>query len=185
MPGSNDMTFEQNYAFTVEHLRPPAQIMADAGCRIGIEFIAPKTLRSTFAHEFIYSLPQTMELAAAVGTGNIGLLLDAWHLYTSHGTIADIEPLKAEDVVIVHVNDAPPGIPIDEQQDLVRALPLETGVLELVGFMHALQRIGYDGPVMPEPFSKRIDELAATNPLAAAKETAASMDALWKAAGLD
>lgn len=184
MPGSNDMTFEENYAFTVERLRPPAQILADAGCRIGIEFIAPKTLRATFKHEFIYTLGQTMDLAAAVGTGNIGLLLDLWHLYTGHGTIADVEPLKADDVVVVHVNDAPPDIPIDDQQDLVRALPLETGVLDVVGFMHAIQRIGYDGPVMPEPFSKRIDELAATDPLAAAKETAASMNALWKAAGL-
>lgn len=184
MPGSNDLTFDQNYAFTVERLRPPAQILADAGCRIGIEFIAPKTLRSTFKYEFIYTLGETMELAAAVGTGNIGLLLDAWHLYTGHGTIADVEPLKAEDVVVVHVNDAPPGIPIDEQQDLVRALPLETGVLDLVGFMHALQRIGYDGPVMPEPFSKRVEAIAATDPLAAAKEAAKSMDALWKAAGL-
>jgi sugar phosphate isomerase/epimerase len=184
MPGSNEMTFEENYAFTVEHLRPAARIMADAGCRIGIEFIAPKTLRATFTHEFIYTLPQTLKLAADVGTGNIGLLLDAWHLYTSHGTIADVEPLGADEVVIVHVNDAPPGIPIDEQQDLVRALPLETGVLDLVGFMHALRRIGYDGPAMPEPFSQRIDDLAASDPVAAATETAASMDALWKAAGL-
>jgi sugar phosphate isomerase/epimerase len=184
MPGSNDLTFDQNYAFTAERLRPPAQILADAGCRLGIEFIAPKTLRSTFRHEFIYTAPQTMELGRVVGTGNIGLLLDAWHLYTSHGTMADFESLNADDIVVVHVNDAPPGIPVDEQQDLVRALPLETGVLDIVGFMHALQRLGYDGPVMPEPFSKRLDEIGAKDPLAAAHEAGASMDALWKAAGL-
>ncbi|HKG26915.1 MAG TPA: sugar phosphate isomerase/epimerase family protein [Thermomicrobiales bacterium] len=184
MPGSNDLTFDENYAFVVERLRPPAQILADAGCRLGIEFIAPKTLRSTFKHEFIYNLPQTMELATTIGTGNVGLLLDAWHLYTSHGTNADIEGVSADDVVVVHVNDAPPGIPIDEQQDLVRALPLETGVLDIVGFMHALQRIGYDGPVMPEPFSKRLEELGASDPLAAAREAGRSMDALWMAAGL-
>jgi sugar phosphate isomerase/epimerase len=35
------------------------------------------------------------------------------------------------------------------------ALPMETGVIDLVGFMRALWEMGYDGPVMPEPFSQR------------------------------
>jgi sugar phosphate isomerase/epimerase len=184
MPGINDRTYDEQFAFDVERMRPAAQMLADAGCRIGIEFIGPKTLRSQFTHEYIYNLPQTMEFAGVVGTGNIGLLLDAWHLYTSHGSLADLDGLTAGDIVAVHVNDAPVGIPVDEQMDLVRALPLETGVLDIVGFMQALQRMGYDGPVMPEPFSQRIDTLAATDPLAAARETAASMDALWRASGL-
>jgi predicted xylose isomerase-like sugar epimerase len=50
--------------------------------------------------------------------------------------------------------------------------------------MRAVQEMGYDGPVMPEPFSQRINDLAATDPLAAAREAAHSMDALWRAAGL-
>jgi hypothetical protein len=37
---------------------------------------------------------------------------------------------------------------------------------------------------MPEPFSQRLDDLAASDPLAAARETAGSMDELWRAAGL-
>lgn len=63
------------------------------------------------------------------------------------------------------------------------ALPMETGVIDLVGFMRALREMGYDGPVMPEPFSQRLNDLAATDPEAAAREAARSMDALWWAAG--
>jgi sugar phosphate isomerase/epimerase len=66
----------------------------------------------------------------------------------------------------------------------VRALPMETEVIDLVGFMRALREMGYDGPVMPEPFSQRLNDLAATDPPAAAREAARSMDALWRAAGL-
>jgi sugar phosphate isomerase/epimerase len=51
--------------------------------------------------------------------------------------------------------------------------------------MRALREMGYDGPVMPEPFSQRINDLAATDPEAAAREAARSMDALWRAAGLE
>ena len=64
------------------------------------------------------------------------------------------------------------------------ALPMETGVIDLAGFMRALREMGYDGPVMPEPFSQRINDLAATDPEAAARDAARSMDALWRAAGL-
>ena len=48
-----------------------------------------------------------MDLAAAIGTGNVGLLLDAWHLYTGGGSIDDLDKITAKDVVVVHVNDAP------------------------------------------------------------------------------
>ena len=62
-------------------------------------------------------------------------------------------------------------------------LPMETGVIDLVGFMRPLREMGYDGPVMPEPFSQRLNDLAATDPEAAVREAARSMDALWRAAG--
>ena len=53
-----------------------------------------------------------------------------------------------------------------------------------LGFMGKLEAMGYDGPVTAEPFSKRVVDLAATDPKAAVAETARSMDALWRAAGL-
>ena len=182
--GSDARPFRENFDWHVARLRPIAEVLRDEGCRFGIEFIGPKTYRAAFRHEFIYTLDGVMELIAAIGTGNVGVMLDSWHLYTSGGTLADLERLTNHDVVVVHVNDAPAGIARDEQIDTVRTLPMETGVIDLVGFMRALRQMGYDGPVMPEPFSQRINDLAATNPEAAAREAARAMDALWRAAGL-
>lgn len=183
-PGSNERPYDEQFAWTVDRLRPAAEALRAAGCRLGIEFIGPKTFRAPFRHEFIYSLGGIRELAAAIGTGNVGVLLDHWHLYTSGGDLSEIDGLTAAEVVAVHVNDAPAGVTRDEQIDSVRALPLETGVLDGGTFLRKLASIGYDGPVMPEPFSARVDALAATDPDAAVRETAASMDALWRAAGL-
>ena len=184
-PGSNDRTYDENFAWHAERLRRAAEPLAAAGCWIGIEFIGPKTLRAPYAHEFIYTMRGIQELGRAIGTGNIGVLLDIWHLYTSGGSIADIDLLTVDEIVAVHVNDAPPGIPRDEQIDNARALPMETGVLESAPFMQKLQALGFAGPVMPEPFSSRIDALAAQDPNAAVRETAESMNALWRAAGLE
>jgi sugar phosphate isomerase/epimerase len=177
--GSDERPFRENFNWHVARLRPIAEVLRDEGCRFGIEFIGPRTYRAAFRHEFIHSLDGVMELNAAIGTGNVGLLLDSWHLYTSGGTIAEMERLTNDDVVVVHVNDAPAGIAPDEQVDTVRTLPMETGVIDLVGFMRALRKMGYDGPAMPEPFSQRLNDLAATDPEAAAREAARSMDALF------
>ncbi len=181
-PGSNERPFGANFEWHVQRFRPIAQILADEGCSLGIEFIGPKTLRDRYTFPFIYTLDGMMELAAAIGTGNVGLLLDIWHLITSGGSVADMDRLTARDIVTVHVNDAPEGIPMDEQIDNVRRLPMETGVLPLVEFMQKLQALGYDGPVTPEPFSARVNAIA--DPLEAARLVADYMDRLWRASGL-
>lgn len=183
--GSDERPYRENFAWHVARFRPIAEVLRDEGCLFGIEFIGPKTYRAGYRHEFIHTLDGLMELVDAIGTGNVGLLLDSWHLYTSGGTVADLDRLAAQDVVVVHVNDAPAGVARDEQIDTVRTLPLETGVIDLPGFMGKLRETGYDGPVMPEPFSQRLNELAASDPMAAAREAGRAMDALWRAARLE
>lgn len=177
--GSNERAFPENFEWHVTRLRPVAEILRGEGIRFGIEYIGPKTFREAFRHEFIYTLSGLMDLIAGIDVDNVGVMLDSWHLFTSGGSLNDVEQLTNDDIVVVHVNDAPDGIPWDQQIDTVRALPLETGVLDLAGFMRALQKLGYDGPVMPEPFSQRLNDLAAHDPLAAAREASRAMDALW------
>jgi len=157
-PCSNELEFDANLKFHVERFTPIAQILLDDGHRLGLEFIGPKTIRNNCKYEFVYDLPGMMMMANWIGP-NVGLLLDAWHLYTSHGTIAQIEELNESDIVYVHVNDAPAGVPVDEQVDNVRCIPGETGVIDIAGFLGALKKIGYSGPVVPEPFKKELGDL--------------------------
>jgi sugar phosphate isomerase/epimerase len=184
-PSSPDREYGANFAWHVERLRPIAEVLKEHGCRLSVEFIGPKTLRARNPHAFIYTLGGLIELWEAIGTGNVGVTLDVWHLYTSGGTLDDMDRLTNRDVVNVHVNDAPAGIPRDEQIDNQRLLPMESGVLDVVGFMGKLNAMGYDGPVTVEPFSQRLNDLAAADPPAAVAETGRSLDALWRAAGLD
>jgi len=184
MPGNDEREFDDQYAYIIERLRPFAEALKASGVNLGIEFIAPKTLRNRFKYEFIYSMPQMLQLAADVGTGNVGVLFDVWHHYTAHGTVEDLDLLTKDNVFVVHVNDAPTGLEIDEQQDLQRTLPMETGVIPAPAMMKKLAEIGYAGPVIAEPFSARVNEIAASNPLAAATETRESIARLFAAAGI-
>ena len=180
-PASEDKPFKENFDFHVQRFRPIGEVLSEYGCQLGLEFIGPKTSRAGRKYEFVYTMEGMLELCDKIGTGNMGLLLDAWHWYTSHGTLDDLKKLTADQVVHVHINDAPAGIPVDEQIDNIRRLPGETGVIDLVGFLKCLDEIGYEGPVTPEPFSDKIRGLA---PIEAAKMTAEGLLRVWKEAGL-
>ena len=157
-PGDDEREFDENWRFHVARLGPVAAILAEHGCALGLEFIGPKTLRDTRRHPFVHTLDGALELGAAFGP-NVGLLLDCWHWYTAHDTLERLRALRPEQIVHVHINDAPLDIPIDEQIDNRRALPGETGVIDIVGFLGALHAIGYDGPVTAEPFKQELRDL--------------------------
>lgn len=183
-PPSAEREYAEQFEWTVAKYRAIAAVLKDYNCRLGLEFIGPKRSRARAPHEFVYTLEGTMDLIDAVGTGNVGLLLDAWHLYTSGGSVDDMDAITADDVVAVHVNDAPPGVALEEQDDHRRHLPMETGVIDLPAFMKRLQEMGYDGPVSPEPFSETLNTLASRDPLRAAQLAKESMDRLWEVSGL-
>ncbi len=108
---------------------------------------------------------------------NVGLLLDSWHWYTSHGTVDELLRLSNKDIVHVHVNDAPKGIDVDQQVDSRRALPVTTGVIDMKGFINALVKVGYDGPVECEPFDQ---ELRKMDSGAALQKTVDSLNRAWE-----
>lgn len=180
MPCSDDRPFEENKEFHVTRFAPVAKILADHGLSLGLEFIGPKTLRETQKFPFIHIMEDMLALGREIGP-NVGLLLDSYHWYTSHGTTGQLEALTPAQVVVVHVNDAPLGVAVDEQMDGVRDLPGATGVIDIAGFLSALQSIGCDAPVIPEPF---VDLSALPSDIARLQRIGAAMDDIWCKAGL-
>lgn len=151
LSGSNDRTFEQNLAFHIERFTPIAAVLNDHGVRLGLEFLGPQTIYKSFTHRFVHTMAGMLEMGDQIGP-NVGLLLDCWHWYTAGGTLEELAKLDQRRVVYVHVNDAPVGVALEDHIDNQRGLPGATGVIDLPGFLRALEAIGYDGPVTPEPF---------------------------------
>jgi len=176
MPGHRELTYLQNFKQHERRLREAAKVLKDYDIRLGLEFVGPRTSRARNRYPFICTQHGMMELANAIGTGNVGLLMDSWHWYTSHGTIEELLALSGKDIVHVHVNDAPEGIDVDEQIDNRRCLPVTTGVIDMKGFVNALVKIGYDGPVECEPFDQKLRQMEDT---AAVQKTAEALNRLW------
>ncbi len=158
-PAHAELTYMANFRQHAKRLRICAAILADHGLRFGLEYVGPKTLWAAKRHSFVHSMAETKELIAEIGLDNVGFVLDSWHWYTAHETADDLRTLQNRDVVACDLNDAPAGIPVDQQIDNHRELPSDTGVINLQEFLGVLLEIGYDGPVRAEPFNRTLNEM--------------------------
>src|SRR5207245_2687157 len=61
-PASDERPFDENFEFHARRFRPIAEILRDHGCRLGLEFIGPKTLRTPLKYAFIYNVQGMLEL---------------------------------------------------------------------------------------------------------------------------
>lgn len=157
-PMHDDLDYLRNWRLHVGRLALVAELLADAGLRIGLEYIGPKTFWSTERFPFIHSLREARELIADSGATNVGIILDSYHWHTAGESAEDLAGLADADIVSVDINDARADRERDEQQDLDRRLPYDTGVIDLEGFMGAIHAAGYSGPVKVEPFMKSLAE---------------------------
>ncbi len=158
-PSHDTLTYRANFAQHATRLREVARVLKDHGLRLGLEYVGTQLLLVGKRYPFLHTMAEARELIAEIGTGNVGLVLDTWHWWTAGDTEADLLALTNADVVSVDLNDAPAGLPKAQQKDNERELPVATGVIDTTTFVNALHRLGYDGPVRPEPFNKALNAL--------------------------
>lgn len=177
-PGSDSLSYRENFSWHANRLRELAGLLEEFGATLSLEYIAPKTSRERFRYPFIWNLQQTLELCEATAS-NVGVVLDSWHWHASLGTPRDIASIPAGRIGIVHINDAPDGVPVEQLMDLERRLPVATGVIDMGAFMQELSKKGYDGPVIPEPFDASLEGLESQGVI---KRAADSIAAAFKVA---
>ena len=177
MSFSDSLDYTSNFNQHKERLGLAAKILEEYGIRLGLEFLGPPSLRRGKAHEFIHNLDGINELLDAIGTSNLGHLLDVFHWDLAGQIFDDFKKIPGnEQVVVAHINDAPKGLSREEQPSHQRELPGATGVLRVGEFMKGLQNLNYDGPVLVEPFSEALKAMDFEDAVRAAK---AAMDKVW------
>jgi sugar phosphate isomerase/epimerase len=167
-PSDGKLTYVQNFRQHATRLREVAKILEDSNLRLGLEYVGPRTSWTRGTFSFIHTMAEMKDLIAEINTGNVGFLLDSWHWWNAGETEADLLSLKGGEVIAVDLNDAPAGIPKEEQVDYRRELPCATGVIDIGVFLTALNRIGYDGPVRAEPFNEALKKMSKDDASAAA-----------------
>lgn len=177
-PSDDTFTYLENFKRHASRVTEVASVLGDHGVRVGLEYVATKTSWTKQRYPFIHTMKEMRELIAEMGRPNVGLLIDSFFWYTAGETAADLLALTNKDVVFVHLNDAPPGIPVDEQLDQRRELPAATGVIDLAMFLNCLNKIGFDGPVCAEPFNEALRKLPREEAVAATSKAMKEVFAL-------
>jgi sugar phosphate isomerase/epimerase len=179
-PGANsDDLLRQTVAFHVERLGKIAEILADHGSRLGLEIMGPASARrgrgAAFAHTY-------HRLAHELATlrdqhPNVGLLVDAFHLFAAGEEIEAGFLWGRNSVVWVHLADSASQ---DRTQllDQERALPGETGLADCRGLLKRLAEVGYDGPVTVEPLG-HCSSIQGLVTLATARRVRSSLRTVW------
>ncbi|TVX97394.1 sugar phosphate isomerase/epimerase family protein [Cohnella terricola] len=174
-------TDQPSAAFTVaavRRLRQIASVLDAYGMRFALEFVGSHHLRTLFRNPFIYTMEDTLQLIDAIGSANVGMLLDSYHWYTNGLGREDIEKLSPHQVVYVHINDAKDA-PIEQLLDNDRLYPGE-GVIDLLGFLQSLRTIGYKGVVAQEVIQRQPVELTGSQSL---QRTKSCFDRLFDGLG--
>ena len=168
LPRSDNLTYLANFKLHATRLREIARVLGGAEIRLGIEYVAPKTLWTTGHYPFVHTMGEMRDLIGEIGQPNVGLVLDSWHWYHAGDTEADIAALPPDTVVSVDLNDAPLGVPKDQMTDNHRELPAATGVIDIRSFVNGLETCGFHGPVRAEPFNEAVRKMAPDEAAAAA-----------------
>ena len=158
-PMHDDLDYLRNWRLHVSRLALVAELLADAGLRHRPGVHRPEDLlvhRALPVHPLPARGARADRRTPAPRTWG-----SSWTATTGTppGRSADdLAGLTDADIVSVDINDARADRERDEQQDLDRRLPYDTGVIDLAGFMGAVHAAGYTGPVKVEPFMKSLAE---------------------------
>ncbi|WP_319407400.1 sugar phosphate isomerase/epimerase family protein [uncultured Desulfosarcina sp.] len=161
-PSSNTLDYYDHFALLRRRLKRIKPLLEAYAVRLGLEFIGPTTMRRERRFDFIHTLDGIRALIAAANSQHcVGIKLDALHWYTSGAGLLDLERLSSEEVVYVEVND---GLDGDYDRftlpEFQRELPGATGMIDLTGMLKTLDALGFDGPIVVEPWNEPLRKMS-------------------------
>ena len=131
----------QQWAWATENLLEAADYAASKGIKLAIEPL------NRFETDLINTVEQGVELVSRIGRGNVGLLLDTFHMNIEEHSVPDALRRAGSHLFHFHACANDRGIPGNDH-------------LPWVEIKKALADIGYTGPWVIEAFNPDIKEIA-------------------------
>ncbi len=169
-------------ALHVRRLGMIARVLAEFDIKLGLEVIGVESFRTGRGEPFVCRMGDLDRELGAIWaeSPNLGILVDAFHLYAADESTEAAFAWGVDRVIWVHIADLPPdsdgarGSIIDAN----RGLPGENGAVKIRGLLTRLQSEGYDGPVTVEPLSQ-CRSILGLEPRAVAGRVKQSLDKVW------
>jgi sugar phosphate isomerase/epimerase len=173
-------------AWHVERLGRVARVLDAHGIRLGLEVIGVASSRGGRGAPFVHRMADLGTVLGPLGreAPNVGVLVDAFHIYAAGESIEAGLAWGVGRVVWAHVADLPPWATADRAciRDELRGLPGEHGAVESRRLLAILAEGGYDGPVTAEPLAG-CSSLEGQTPEQAVRRVAAALRSVWPMEG--
>jgi sugar phosphate isomerase/epimerase len=173
---------EEATAWQIDRLGRIARILDDHGSRLGLEIMGSPVAPSGRGVRLVGTYAELRRRFGGLVKEhpNVGLLVDAFHIFAAGETVGDVLAEGVGSVVWVHLAD-PARLDRSSLRDEERALPGESGLGLCEGLLKTLASHGSQGPVTVEPLGRcqtlvRLDPL---DPMRTAIITRESLERVW------
>ncbi len=123
------------------HLAVLADALTGTGVRLAVE---------AFGWSAISDYDVALQIVRRAGADGVGLMIDVWHFFNTHGSLDWLRALRPEDIAAVQLND---GVLVTtelrENARNGRLLPGE-GSLDVTGLLRVVRDIGFTGHYLVE-----------------------------------
>ena len=153
--GSNIREYDAQREWVLKRAERIFNVLDPHHIRYGFEFLGPVPLQRSFKYPFSNNLAGALSIADEISP-RLGFVFDTYHWYC--GTGGDLGELylaasHIDRLVNFHVDDGLNGRSREEQQDLERAMPMTTGIIDSARVYRLFEKKGYDGLIMCEPLN--------------------------------
>jgi 4-hydroxyphenylpyruvate dioxygenase len=153
-----------------EDMRWLARAAAERGLRVAYEGMAWSTVN--------YTVLSAWNLVRRVGETNLGVAIDAFHIFVRGRTAEDLDSIPPDRIFLVQLSDIDHSVDLDHVLEVARhhrLLPGQ-GHFPLGTITQRLKQSGYSGPIGLEVFN---DDLRTLDPAVVAREAMAALRQLW------
>ena len=179
---SGSREFDENFRWHVERVKKVTHILKEHGVHYGLEFLGPHELRTFAPYEFVHSLSGVLAIIDAAGE-NTGIAFDSHHWFCSNNADpGDMLWMQThiDRLVAFHMNDSVEGVPFNEQKDMVRRLPMESGVVNTKELYRRFDIPGNTALCMMEPFQPACGHFGTLDPKNTMKEAGIALSRVIK-----
>lgn len=180
-PYSNHLPYPANFEQHRARLLQAAEILSAQGIQIGLTFQAPESFRSEGVYPFIHDAEAFSALVKAVGSKDVGVVLDVWHWVAGGGTVDSLQQFTVDQIVAVRLSDGPSDKPATTWTYADRYLPGSSGTINSVEVLKWLDSIGYEGPVVAHCNPENLGE---NRREAVVQKLSEALNEVWNLAGV-
>ena len=146
-PGELNESPENVHELMVRNLRSACEVAGEFGVKLALEFLQGNSLIGT--------LGSAKEIVRSVADPHLGLIIDCAHFWMDRSDLSDLEDLKADELLLVHLADIEKDVRPEAATDNDRTFPGRGKGIERK-LIPAIQATGYNGFWSLELFNKEI-----------------------------